>query len=83
MIKFLQFVLIFILVYYLLKIIFKYLIKRFINRLNNTVNNQNNNYNNKTKKEGEISVDYIPDDDKNRKGENDFGEYIDFEDIKE
>jgi len=86
MIAFLRIILILVLVYYLVRIITRYLVPSL---LGNYVNRKMNDFSDRSggqqkttgrKKEGEITVDYAPQDDKKQK---DRGEYVDYEEIKD
>jgi hypothetical protein len=87
----LRFLLIVITVYLLLKYVIKPLLRVLLRRyVQNMVEKNFGNPNNmqqkqyrERKKDGSISVDYIPENKKNKPGkDNDNGEYIDYEEIK-
>jgi len=80
----LKIIFIFILIYYFFRLfgkyIFPWLLKRFMkNAQKNYKQNVENNYA-KKKNAGDVNIDHIPKT-KEKKDDNDFGEYVDFEDI--
>jgi hypothetical protein len=83
---FLRILLILILLYYLVRIIMRYLVPllfgSYVNRKMNDFSDPFSRHQktSERKKEGEVTVDYKPPEDKKRK---DRGEYIDYEEIKD
>jgi hypothetical protein len=75
---FLRTILILILIYYLWKMVSIYILKNVVKSNTKTTRDHRRSYN---KKEGEITIDYIPE--KKKKISRDKGEYIDYEEIQE
>ena len=79
-----RFILIIFLIYYFFQLLFSYvlpfLLKRYIASKQNKFYNQDVNIH--KKKQGKINIDYTPEKDKKPK-QNNIGEYVDFEEIKE
>lgn len=71
-------------IYYLIKLIVRYLfpflLVRFINRMQNKMGGFQSHTDNSSR-EGEVKVKYNPE--SNPKSNNDLGEYIDFEEVKD
>ncbi|MCD4772868.1 MAG: hypothetical protein K8R41_05735 [Bacteroidales bacterium] len=80
----LQIIFIFLLIYYFFRLfgryIFPWLLKRFMKNIQNKYQQNTENTSAKKKKNGEVNIDHIPKDKKKRE-DDDFGEYIDFEEI--
>lgn len=79
--------LILLLIYILVKLftryVFPYIIKRFIRKTQEKYQRERDSYYEERsgkKKEGEIHVNYVPDD-YNQKNKDDLGEYIDYEEL--
>ena len=82
----LKFLFIAVLVYYALKLILKsampYLFESYMDKLNKQMGGDTKNFQKrKNRKDGQITVDYEPQ--KEKIIENETGEYVDFEEIKE
>ncbi len=81
---FLKIILIIVIIYYFLKfflrLVFPYILKYYLKKIQNNFHQNTTTYNHK--KEGEISVDYFPDDNKIKKHNDNIGEYVDYEEIK-
>ncbi len=79
----LKIIFIFILIYYFFKLIARYLfpwlLKRYMKNFQNKFHQNTDNTSAKKKKKGEVNIDHIPKDKK--KKDDDFGEYVDFEEI--
>ena len=83
--------LIIVLIYYLFRLtarfVSPFLLKYFINKTQRDFSNRENGYDKRhRKKEGEVSIDYIPKKDKKRaasgrKETGDEGDYVDFEEV--
>lgn len=83
--NFLLFILITYFVFIILfRLVVPFLLKRFVNRMQKNIFNQNpNNYYQhqpKTKKKGDVSIDFIPP--KSKSSTDKVGEYVDYEEIK-
>lgn len=73
--------LIYFLIWIITKRIFPFLLKRFINKMNNPLDDrQNDFFGKKRKKEGEVTIDYAPKNEK--KIDKDNGDYVDYEEVK-
>ena len=82
----LKFILIIVLGYYFLKLLFRalmpFLLKYIVKKAEGNAFFGDMNSGNKTQKEeGEITIDYAPNKNKEKKTPGDEGEYVDFEDI--
>lgn len=87
----LKVLLLIVLIYYLfrltVRIVFPFLLKYFIGKTQRDFNNRQNGYEQRhRKKDGEISIDYVPKKDKKTttsggKETNGQGEYVDFEEV--
>lgn len=81
-------ILILIALYYLFYLGFRYvfpwLLKRYIRKTQEKFygNRTQQSRNNKSKKEGEVNIDYMPDNGKKKKS-SDLGEYVDYEEIED
>lgn len=78
MIAFVRFALILIVIFYLIRIITKYVLRSFMKNMQGNVENQQRQ--SSKKKEGDITIN--PQAKKDKKFDNDEGDYIDFEEIK-
>ena len=77
---FIRFILILVLVYFLFKLLFTWVFGPFLRGYYSQGPQQNKDYGNSGKREGEVTIDFMP---KNKKVVNkDKGEYIDYEEIK-
>lgn len=80
----LRIILILIIIYYLgkliLRLIFPYFFQRYVNKRTGNYTGRGQYSKNKSKKEGEITIDYI--DKKEKKISKDKGEYINFKEVK-
>ena len=77
-----KFILIVALIYYLLRIIFRQILPSFVKKQFKKMADEANNNNGKAyKQEGTITIDHAPE--KSKLPDNNLGEYVDFEDIKE
>lgn len=79
----LKIILVFILLYYLFKLLLRYVFPYFVKRhLKRAQQNYTGRQNQQTRrKSGEVNIDFKPDDTKHK--QDDIGEYIDYEEIKE
>ena len=86
-----RFLLILIVIYYVFKLlvryIFPFIVKRYLSKVQKQFYNQNPHLDpdEQKKKEGEVKVDFNSErkENKNDNSTDDFGDYIDFEEIKE
>ena len=88
----LKILLIIVFIYYLFRLtarfVFPFLLKYFIGKTQRDFSNRENGYEKRhRKKEGEVSIDYIPKKDKKRtdfgvKDTDDQGDYVDFEEVE-
>jgi hypothetical protein len=77
---FIRTLLIIILMYYLWKILFRYIVIPLFQKNSKVAGNQKSGHYRATKKEGETTIDFIPD--KKKIISKDNGEYIDYEEYK-
>lgn len=79
---FLTIILILFLLRILLKPFIKFTVYSTVNRMAEEARKEQQRYvDSQRKKEGTISVDYIPDKNKGKKKKNDDGDYVDFEEV--
>jgi len=83
-VQFLRIILILIIIYYLgkliLRLIFPYFFQRYVKRRTGNYSGRRQYSKQKSKREGEITIDYI--NKKEKKISKDKGEYIDFKEVK-
>lgn len=74
-------ILLIIVFYYIFKIIFKYVVPfLFGSSISGNKNQKRNNFSNRARKEGEVTIDYIPK--KDKKIDKETGDYVDYEEVK-
>ena len=81
MLKFIFWIVIFYIIYrVLIRYVFPFLLRYFLKNSQEKFYKQNPNI--KRKKNGEVSIDYMPEKDIKRDKENKLGEYVDYEEIE-
>lgn len=86
-----KFILIVALSYYLIRLLirtfFPKILKHYVNKMNSQINNEQYDVAEEKKREGEVTIRYVPEDENENEGEQDKkidgGEYVDYEEIKD
>lgn len=83
--KLFEIIILFVLLYYLMsKYLFPYMLRKFVQKAKEQFNQYHQaNQPQPQRREGEIKVDYVPRDAKEKKGYDQHAEDVDFEEIKE
>ncbi len=84
-----KFILIVALSYYLIRLLirtfFPKILKHYVNKMNSQINNEQYDVAEEKKREGEVTIRYVPEDEENedKNGKIDGGEYVDYEEVKD